>query len=437
MRDDSEREIAEQLERRRRAVAEHWNLDVEVVLIGAGDLIPIPGRGDLTYPYRAHSEYFYLTDRERPGGILAFDPQSGWVEFVAPVTALELLWTGADGRAEGVPEGTEPVSHLAPWLEERRGRPIANLGVGVAGVSADSTLGDDLRYVLNHVRRQKDEIELSRMRAAERATAAGFAEVAPLLEPRRTEREVQIALEAAFLTNGADSLAFWTIVGGGPNSGVLHSAPTGRPFGDGELILIDAGGEYRGYASDITRTYPASGSFSPEQSELHAIVRAAGAAALARCRSGVEWKEVHRTAALVIGEGLVAFGLLRGDPGTLFEDGAVTLFFPHGIGHMVGLGIRDAGEVLRNRQSEEPEPGFPPIRVDLPLLPGHTFTVEPGIYFVPAILRDPAHRKRHGGAVDWDRVDRMLDFGGIRVEENVLITEHGCEVLTADVPVPE
>jgi Xaa-Pro aminopeptidase len=146
---------------------------------------------------------------------------------------------------------------------------------------------------------------------------------------------------------------------------------------------------------------------------------------------------MHRTAALVIGEGLVAFGLLRGDPGTLFEQGAVTLFFPHGIGHMVGLGIRDAGEVLRDRQSLEPEPGFPPLRVDLPLLPGHTFTVEPGIYFVPAILRDPEHRKRHGGAVDWDRVDRMLDSGGIRVEENVLITEHGCEVLTTDVPVPD
>jgi Xaa-Pro aminopeptidase len=437
LRNDSDAGIAEQLDRRRRAAAEQWGLSDEVVVIGAGDLIPVPGRGDRTYPYRSHSEYFYLTDRERPGGILAFDQESGWVDFVAPVTALELLWRGADGAKEGVPEGTEPVSQVSPWLEERRGRPIANLGGGVPGVSADGTLSDDLRYALNHVRRQKDEVELYRMREAERATAAGFAAIAPLLEPGRTEREVQIALESVFLSNGADFLAFETIVGSGPNSAVLHKAPDHRPFGEGELVLIDAGGEYRGYASDITRTYPVSGSFSPEQSELHALVRAAGAAAIERCRPGVEWKEVHRTAALVVAGGLVAFGLLRGAPETLFEQGAVKLFFPHGIGHMVGLGIRDAGEVLRDRQNSEPEPGFPPIRVDLPLLPGHVFTVEPGIYFVPAILRDPEHRERQGAAVDWARVDRMLTFGGIRVEENILITEDGCEVLTANVPVPD
>jgi Xaa-Pro aminopeptidase len=113
--------IAAQLERRRRAAAELWNLGDEIVLLGAGDPIGIPGRADLTYPFRSHSEYFYLTDRDRPGGVLAFDPKEGWVDFVTPVTREERLWEGA---ASDETEATS-VAHLEAWLEERRGRRTA------------------------------------------------------------------------------------------------------------------------------------------------------------------------------------------------------------------------------------------------------------------------------------------------------------------------
>jgi Xaa-Pro aminopeptidase len=420
--------VAPQLERRRHAAAERWQLEDQVVVIGAGDRIPVPGRGDRTYPFRAHSEYLYLTDRERPGGVLAFDPQEGWVDFVVPVTRDERLWEGAEADdAEGV-----PVGELTAWLERRQGRPVACLGAAVPAVASAAELETDLRYALNHVRRQKDAVELERMRAAERATRAGFAEVAPLIEPGRTERELQIELEAAFFRGGADFLAFDTIVGSGPNSAVLHFPPTSRSLSDGELVLIDAGAEYRGYASDVTRTYPASGRFTPEQQELYSIVEAALERATERCTAGTEWRDVHRTAALVIAEGLVELRLLRGEPQSLVERGAQALFFPHGVGHMVGLGIRDAGEVLRGRESRENE--FPRLRVDLPLKPGHVFTVEPGIYFVPALLEDGELRERHRDAVDWERAEAMLGFGGIRIENDVLITEDGNEVLTADVP---
>jgi Xaa-Pro aminopeptidase len=421
--------IAAQLARRRHAVAEAWNLSDEIVLIGAGERVPVPGRRDRMYPFRAHSEYLYLTDRERPGGMLAFDAYDGWFDFVTPVTRDERLWEGA---RDDVQDG-RPASELEGWRAERRGRPLACLGAPVAGVAGDETLATELRYALNHVRRQKDELELARMGVAERATGAGFAAIRPLLVPGKTERQVQIELEAEFFRNGADSLAFDTIIGGGPNAAVLHFPPSQRPFADGELILIDAGGEYRGYASDITRTYPVSGELTPEQAALYAVVRRAGLAAIASCTPGTEWRDVHRTAALIIAEGLVDFGLLRGEPESLVEQGAQAIFFPHGIGHMVGLGIRDAGEVLKGRPQREDE--FPRLRMDLPLLPGHVVTVEPGIYFVPALLNDPEFRQRHHDAVDWDQAERMLDFGGIRIEDDVLITDDGPDVLTADVPV--
>jgi Xaa-Pro aminopeptidase len=421
--------LQDQLERRRRAVAERWSLDSEVVLIGAGEPLHVPGRADRTYPFRSHSEYFYFTDSERPGGVVAYDPQEGWVDFVMPVTQEERLWSGGVESEDG----GVPVTELPAWLEQRQGRKVAVLGAPVDGATSDRELEPALRYGLNDVRRRKDEDELERMRAAERATAAGFAAIQPLLRPGVTERQVQVELEAEFFRAGGDFLGFETIVGGGPNTAVLHFAPSARPFGEGELVLIDAGCEVQAYASDITRTYPASGTLSPEQAELHSLVRAAGVAATKACLAGTEWRDVHRTAALVIGEGLVDFGLLRGEPGSLLEQGAITIFFPHSIGHMVGLGIRDAGDQLEGRDGNYP--GYPRMRYDRPLEPGHVVTVEPGIYFVPSLLDDRELRERHADTVDWERTDRMMDFGGIRIEDNVLVTEDGYEVLTADVPV--
>jgi Xaa-Pro aminopeptidase len=428
----TEPRIEQALARRRDAAVAEWGLVDEVVLIGAGDPIGVPGRGDRTYPFHAHSEYLYLTDRNRPGGVLAFDPQDGWFDFVVEVTEEERLWSGAVGdEVEGV-----PLSQLAIWQGARRERAVACLGAAPPAsleISCDTALTADLRLALDLVRRPKDAVELERMRRAERATRAAFAAAVPLLVAGSTERSVQIELEAAALRAGGDAMAYETIIGAGTNSAVLHFLPTDRTLRDGDLVLIDAGAEYRAYASDITRTYPVGGRLDAEQQELHALVHAAEHAAIERCQPGTEWVDVHLTAAQVIAEGLVAFGLLRGEPSALVEAGAVSLFFPHGIGHLVGLGVRDAAGPLRERR-DTPSP-IANLRINLPLQPGFVVTVEPGIYFVPAMLQDPERRSRHRDTVNWDRVDRMLDFGGIRIEDNVHITPDGHEILTADVPV--
>src|SRR5579875_910075 len=345
-------DIGRALLRRREAVAARWDLQEQVLLIGAGQPIHRPGRDDITYRYESHSEYFYLTDRNRPGGVLAFDPSEGWIDFLAPVTVEERLWSGAPAEE---PEGPT-TDALAGWLEARRGRTVAWLGSPPPGAHSDQSLAEQARFGLAAVRRVKDEVELERMRAAQRATRSAFASVMPRLSAGISERQVQVELEAEALRHGAEVMAYDTIVGSGPNSAVLHFPPSARVLRDGELVLIDAGAQYLGYTSDITRTYPVGGTFTAEQQELHALVHQAERAAIDRCQAGVEWRDIHRVAALVIAEGLVAFGLLRGDPESLVDSGAVWLFFPHGIGHLVGLGVRDAGGTPLPERRDDPKP---------------------------------------------------------------------------------
>jgi Xaa-Pro aminopeptidase len=402
------------LDRRRTAAADAWNLESGVVLVEAGHPVPIPGRGDPTYPFRAHSEYFWLTDRERPGGVIAYDPAQGWTEFVDPVTTEELVWTGLEGDREGVPEGTRPLDELAAFVGGRSPRTLG------ATTSPDI----ELRDALIRARRPKDDDELARMRTAVAATSAGFAELRSLIAAGQTERELQIALEAEFMRNGGDFLSFETIVAAGNHAAVLHFTPTLRELADGQVLLVDAGAEHRGYAADVTRTYPVSDRFGAEQQIAFDAVHRALDDAIAMCRPGVQWRDVHRAASLAIADGLVELGVLRGNRESLVDTGAVRLFFPHGVGHMVGLGVRDAG-------AASDEPSSPGLRLDIPLELCHAWTVEPGLYFVAPLL---ARERGHEG-VNWERVDELLDFGGVRLEHDVVITDDGCDVLTAAIPL--
>ena len=420
--------VATAIKRRRRAIEAEWNEVGAVVLIGAGHPIPIPGRADRVYPFLAHSEYFYLTDHQRPGAVIAYDPQEGWREFVPAISADERLWSGALSDNAGT-----PVSELGPWLARRRGRRVAQLGSPIPNAPSDAAVAAELRAHMDRVRRRKDNIELARMRLAADATCAGFAAAVPFIAPGISERALQIEIEAGFFRHGADTVAYDSIIASGPNAAVLHHLPTQRLLGAGELVLIDAGAEYRGYDCDVTRTYPVSGDFSAEQAEMYAIVLRVQRATIQRCRAGVEYRDIHLAAAFDVAQGLVDAGFLRGNAADLVEQGASALFFPHGIGHMVGLGVRDAGGYVPGRsRSEAPALRF--LRIDLPLEPGHVVTIEPGIYFPPHVLEDPEIRRQHRNTVVWNRVDRLRDFGGIRIEDNVLILEGGNEVLTRAIP---
>jgi Xaa-Pro aminopeptidase len=426
--EESDVAVTKTIERRRRTIEAEWNELGAVVLIGAGHPLPIPGRADRVYTFLAHSEYFYLTDHQRPGAVLAYDPQEGWSEFVPAISADERLWSGGLSDETGT-----PAPELGPWLERRRGRRVAQLGAPIPNAPSDAAVAAELRTRMDRVRRRKDDIELARMRLAADATCAGFAAAVPFIAPGVSERALQIEIEAGFFRHGADTVAYDSIIASGPNAAVLHHLPTQRVLGAGELVLIDAGAEYRGYDCDVTRTYPVSGDFSAEQADVYALVLRVQRAAIERCRAGVEYRDIHLAAALDVAQGLVDAGFLRGNAADLVERGVSALFFPHGIGHMVGLGVRDAGGYLPGRsRSEAPALRF--LRIDLPLEPGHVVTIEPGIYFPPHVLEEPEIRRQHHDTVVWNRVDTLRGFGGIRIEDNVLILDNGNEVLTRAIP---
>lgn len=411
---------------RQSKAAQAWNLTNEIVLIGAGTPIRIPGHLDQCFPFQPHPEYRWLAEKDRPGSILAYDPEEGWTHFTPAVTEAERVWDGISKEPEG-----PYLEELEPWLEARKGRPKVYLGSSQQPADEATTR---LRDLLTYVRRPKDEGEIALMERASKATDAGHRAAAAFIKPGVTEREIQIELETAMFRAGATKTGYASIVGTGPNSAVFHFTPGARQVQKGELVLIDAGAEVDGYVIDVTRTYPAEDRFTPEQQAIYDVVLAALNNANDRCRPGVEWLDIHRQAALDMAQGLVDAGVLRGSAESLVESEAIAMFFPHGIGHMVGLGVRDASGSEPGRKEIRKSAGVA-VRCDMILLAGYTMTVEPGLYFIPALVNDPARREKFREQVNWERAaEWTAKVGGVRIEDNVLVTAGEPRILTAEIP---
>ncbi len=412
---------------RRARIAPALGLTDEILLVGAGPALPKPEISDAMLPYIAHQEYYYLTGHaDAMGGILALDPRSGWVSFVPEVTEADRVWEGR----EQLPG--EPLGKFPAWLAARKGRRIVMLGAPVAGIAADAPRTAEVREAYQHARRPKEPGEIDLMRRCAAATAAGYAAVQPFLKAGVTERRMQIELEAEYFRHGAAKTGYDSIVGTGPNAAVFHGSPSHRAVREGEFILIDSGAELERYVIDVTRTYVA-GKPSAFQRELHQVVLNAELRAIDRCQPGAEWKDIHFGTAVDLIGGLVAMGVMKGDASSLVEQEAHMLFFPHGIGHMLGLGVRDASGLEPGR-ARDPRPCLRNLRQDLILRAGYIVTIEPGLYFIPALLNDPARREKFRDCVNWPLAEKMLGLGGVRIEDNILVTAGVPENLTAAIP---
>ena len=440
------------LRNRRETAARTFDLARGSVIVPAGAMVPVQGT-DQYHDFWAHPEFRYLAGEAVEAGVVTFDPSEGWSLFAPVASFEERVWVGDGLSLEALAESTgidrvRPLAALLPWLEARRGEPLAMLGnddivhrpaaYGLESWSAlelepDRDLSERLSTFLSEQRRAKDPDELTRMRIAATASVNGHLLAMRTARPGMTERRLQVEFEAEFFRHGGERTAYGSLVGSGGNAAVLHSAPSHRVMNAGDLLLIDAAAEYHGYAADVTRTMPVGPRFAGIQHDLYQLVLAVQQTAIGGVRPGIEFRELHLAAARQIADGLVQLGILRGDPQGLVDSDAHATFFPHGLGHMIGLSTHDAGGCLAGRTASD-RFGLKWLRADLPLDTDYVVTIEPGIYFIPAVLNDAAWRDRFRDAVNWDLVDSLMPFGGIRIEDDVRVTTDGAEVLSAGAP---
>jgi Xaa-Pro aminopeptidase len=436
---------------RRVRCARDWDLERGAVIIASGLPVSIAGT-DQFHDFHAHPEFSYLTGSAVPGAVLGFDRHEGWALFAPEADLDERIWVG-DGvdhpeleRRTGLRVLT--FAALGPWLERRRGEDLALLGnrdllhrpraYGIQNWNAlelvvDEPLSERLSEQVAESRRAKDASEIEAMRAAAAFSRAGHLLAMSSRLAGQTERELQIEVEAEFFRAGALRTAYGSIVGTGSNGAVLHFSPTAREMKPGEIVLMDAGAEAGGYASDVTRTFPVGAKFEGPQRDLYELVLQVQEQAIRSAKPGVEYRDLHMAACRQIAAGLADLGILRGSPDELVERDAHALFFPHGLGHMLGLSTHDAGGCLAGRAPSD-RFGLKWLRADLPLQPGYVVTIEPGVYFINPLLDDPERREQFADCVDWERVDGLREFGGIRIEDDVLITADVADVLTKDIP---
>ena len=251
----------------------------------------------------------------------------------------------------------------------------------------------------------------------------------------KTEAEVRGIMEGVIIAHNMTT-AYNSIVT--VHGEVLHNEQYHHVLQPGDLLLADVGAETPlGWASDITRTWAVSGKFSSSQRDIYNLVLAAHDACIASMRPGVEYRDIHLLAAKIIAEGLVDLGILTGNPADLVEMDAHALFFPHGIGHILGLDVHDMEDLgdlagYESGRTRSDRFGLGYLRLNRPLRPGMLVTIEPGFYQVPAILNNPSFRDKYREVVNWEKLAQFADVRGIRIEDDVLITETGTEILTAN-----
>ncbi len=408
-----------------------------------------------THAFRAASTYLYFGGPPVEGACWLIEPGSdgdaGCTLFRPAVGADDAVWVGeprpddALASAAGVRVSAVADSDaLSGQLAKRSAAAIcppcpSSLSL-VASLGLDEPRPEELMPIVD-MRLYKDQHELVAMRRAARISVDAHLAAMKATAPGQREADVAAAFESVLVANEAEPSFTANVTIHGE---VLHGSDHHNALAAGDLLLVDAGAEEPGgYTSDITRTYPVDGTFRPVQRLLYDTVLNAQRAAIAACTAGARFRDVHDLAARVVCEGLVEADILRGSAEELVARRAHTLFFTHGLGHLIGLDVHDMEEFGdlagypegRVRRSEF---GNKFLRLDRDLSPGMTVTIEPGVYFVPAVWRMNDLVKPLADCVNRKTVDKLLagGFGGIRIEDTILVRAEGTpENLTAALPI--
>ena len=387
---------------------------------------------DSHYPYRFDSYFYYLTGFKEPEAVLFVmagkSPKT--ILFCRDKDIEREIWDGFRFGPDAAKElfgfdeaySIQQLDEIAPKLLANQDQLFYSLGADAAwdakttawlnhlrtqartGISApDQVL--DVRKMLDEMRLIKSPFEMDLMHRSANIAAAAHQRAMQFTKPGMMEYEVEAEFLHEFYRRGAQAPAYTSIVAGGANACTLHYNANNAQLRDGDLLLIDAGCELDGYASDITRTFPVNGKFSPAQKDLYQLVLAAQAAAIEKVAPGQHWNAPHEAALKVLAQGFIDLGLCQGTVDAVIESGSYRQFYMHRTGHWLGLDVHDAGE-YKDKQDA--------WRV---LEPGMTLTIEPGCYVRPA-----------------DKVPEHFWNIGIRIEDDAIVTPTGCEIMTKAAP---
>lgn len=401
------------------------------------------------YPFRASSHFLYFAGLPIPNAAIRIEGSKLELFMDNPLPS-SALWHGETPSREEIAvqigaDEAYPMNELQSRVEG-----AATIAVQDAGTWTSQTqlLG---RMILPQLPPQQIDLELAKAVVALRLThdegaltelrksaavaveahKAGMAAT----KSAKTEASVRAAMESVIIAHNMTT-SYNSIVT--VHGEVLHNEHYHHPLEKNDLLLADVGAETEmGWAADITRTWPVSGKFSSTQRDIYDVVLAAHDACIAQMLPGVEYRDIHLTACRVITEGLVSLKILQGNPEELVEKDIHALFFPHGIGHLLGLDVHDMEDLgdiagYEEGRARSQRFGLAYLRLNRPLRPGMLVTIEPGFYQVQAILNHA--RSEYHYLVNWERVSQFNDVRGIRIEDDVLVTESGVEVLTSDLP---
>jgi Xaa-Pro aminopeptidase len=412
---------------------------------------------DNPYPFRQDSHFLYYAGVSQAGLALLIEPDGSEVLYGTPDHPDDVIWFGPHpslsdhAHAAGIAAsidiaglfdrlaklrgGGAPVHYLPPYRADRSFALGALLGVDPREV--EGGVSTELVRAVAAQRSIKEEAEIAEMEDALAVTAKMYRATLNSAEPGRTESEIAAIHEAAAAASDRRQ-AFTPIVT--VCGDVLHNNSYANTLEEGDLLLVDSGAESpHFYASDITRTMPVTGKFTSQQRDIYEIVLAANQAAIDAAAPGVTNRELHLLAARTITEGLKNIGLMKGNVDNAVAAGAHALFFVHGLGHMIGLDVHDMedlGDVVGYEEGEERSDqfGLAYLRLARRLEPGFVVTVEPGIYFIAALVERWEGEGRHKGYIRYEKLEDYCGLGGIRIEDDVLITEDSSRVLGPPIP---
>lgn len=399
--------------------------------------------------------YFFGLSLSNFAAVIDFDNEQT-ILFGTDFEIDDIIWMGDQPKVQdlaarvGISE-TRPMSELAGYIAAQKGRKIhftppyraenkialsKLTGIAIDDLKASASVA--LIKSIVALREIKDEFEIQEI---EKACVIGHkmhTEVMKNCRVGKTEQELFGIAEGITLSYG-NGVSFPIILS--QHGETLHNHNHNQVLEDGKLLLMDAGAEnLMNYSSDNTRTFPVNGKFTPKQKAIYEIVLKANVEGINACKPGIRYREIHKLAMTIITDGLKALGLMKGDTEAAVEAGATALFMPHGLGHQMGLDVHDMEDLGENYVGYDDTIqrskifGWGSLRMAKELRPGHVLTVEPGIYFVPHLIDIWKNEKKFEEYINYDKVEEYRDFGGIRIEDDVLITETGHRILGPAIP---